>query len=107
MDGAADYGNERQAGEGLARAIKDGIVTREDVFVTSKLWVSSSSVLCGSFADSLLQNTYHAREHVLPAARRSLADWGLEYFDAYLIHFPIALQCSSGFSLASISLTRR
>ena len=27
----ADYGNEKEAGEGLARAIKDGIVKREDV----------------------------------------------------------------------------
>lgn len=35
---AADYGNEKESGEGLARAIKDGIVTREEVFVTSKIW---------------------------------------------------------------------
>lgn len=40
LDGAADYGNEQEAGQGLARAIKEGIVTREEVFVTSKLWVS-------------------------------------------------------------------
>lgn len=39
LDGAADYGNEKEAGEGLARAIKDGVVTRDEVFVTSKLWV--------------------------------------------------------------------
>ena len=31
FDGAADYGNEKEAGEGIARAIKDGLVTREDV----------------------------------------------------------------------------
>lgn len=31
LDGAGDYGNEKEAGEGLARAIKDGIVKREDV----------------------------------------------------------------------------
>lgn len=31
FDGASDYGNEKEAGEGLARAIKDGLVTREDV----------------------------------------------------------------------------
>lgn len=31
----------------------------------------------------------------MPAAKRSLADWGLDYFDLYLIHFPIALKCGS------------
>ena len=31
LDGACDYGNEKEAGEGLARAIKDGIVKREEV----------------------------------------------------------------------------
>ena len=31
LDGAGDYGNEKEAGEGLRRAIADGIVKREDV----------------------------------------------------------------------------
>jgi D-xylose reductase len=31
LDGAGDYGNEKEAGEGLARAIDKGIVNREDV----------------------------------------------------------------------------
>lgn len=31
FDAALDYGNEKEAGEGLARAIKDGLVKREDV----------------------------------------------------------------------------
>lgn len=31
FDGASDYGNEKQAGEGVARAIKDGLVKREDL----------------------------------------------------------------------------
>ena len=39
-----------------------------------------------------LWNTYHAAEHVEAAARRSLADLQLEYFDLYLVHFPIALK---------------
>ncbi|SCZ96472.1 BZ3500_MvSof-1268-A1-R1_Chr8-2g10215 [Microbotryum saponariae] len=75
LDGAADYGNSREAGEGLARAIKDGVVTREEVFVTSKLW-----------------NTNHAYEHVVPAAKHELSLWGLDYFDLYLIHFPVSLE---------------
>lgn len=42
----------------------EGLVKREDLFITSKLW-----------------NTNHAREHVVPAFERSLNDMGLEYLD--------------------------
>lgn len=38
FDGAYDYQNEKEAGEGIQRAIKDGLVKREDIFVTTKLW---------------------------------------------------------------------
>ncbi len=38
FDGAYDYANEKEAGEGIQRAIKDGIVTREEIFITTKLW---------------------------------------------------------------------
>lgn len=34
-------GNEKECGEGLKKAIADGIVKREEVYVVSKLWVSS------------------------------------------------------------------
>lgn len=40
FDGACDYGNEKECGEGVARAIKDGLVKREDLFIVSKLWNS-------------------------------------------------------------------
>lgn len=75
IDSAADYGNELEAGAGIAAAIADGICTRDDLWVTSKLW-----------------NTYHRAEHVRPACERSLADLGLDYLDLYLVHFPIALR---------------
>ncbi|EEP81771.1 NAD(P)H-dependent D-xylose reductase [Uncinocarpus reesii 1704] len=75
FDGACDYGNEVEAGQGVARAIKDGLVKREDLFLVSKLW-----------------NTFHDPEHVEPICKKQLADWGIEYFDLYLIHFPIALK---------------
>lgn len=74
LDGAADYANEKECGAGVARALKEGIVKREELFIVSKLW-----------------NTNHAAAHVEPACRKSLADWGLEYFDLYLIHMPIPL----------------
>ncbi len=75
LDSACDYGNEKQVGEGIKRAIDDGLCSRDDLWITSKLW-----------------NTYHAKEHVRPALERTLVDLGLEYLDLYLIHFPIAQQ---------------
>ena len=39
---------------------------------------------------SVAGNTYHAPEHVRPAAERTLRDLGLDHLDLYLIHFPIA-----------------
>ncbi|KAI0785056.1 Aldo/keto reductase [Abortiporus biennis] len=75
FDGACDYGNEKEAGEGLRRAIADGLVKREDIFITSKLW-----------------NTSHKYEHAKAAAKYQLNLWGIDYFDLFLIHFPIALE---------------
>ena len=74
LDSACDYGNEREAGEGLATAIGDGVVSRDDVWVTSKLW-----------------NTYHRPEHVRPALERTLKDLRLDELDLYHVHFPISL----------------
>lgn len=73
IDGAQDYANEKECGEGVRRAIDEGIIKREDIFITSKLW-----------------NTFHSKEHAVEMAKRSLQDWGLEYLDLFLIHFPIA-----------------
>jgi len=74
LDGACDYGNEKEAGEGVRRAIADGLVKREDIFITTKLW-----------------NTFHAHDHVKALAKKQLEDWGLDYFDLYLVHFPVSL----------------
>jgi len=74
LDGAGDYGNEKEAGEGVRRAIADGLVKREDLFITSKLW-----------------NTFHAREHVQVMTKKQLGLWGIDYFDLFLVHFPISL----------------
>jgi D-xylose reductase len=45
------------------------------LWITSKLW-----------------NTFHRPEHVKAACEKSLSDLGVNYLDAYLIHFPIALK---------------
>lgn len=59
----------------MKRAIDEGIVKREDMFITTKLW-----------------NTYHRKEHVRDACVKSMKDLGVDYLDLYLIHFPIALK---------------
>ncbi len=38
FDTASKYGNEEFVGEALKRAIQDGLVKREDLFITTKLW---------------------------------------------------------------------
>lgn len=73
IDSASDYGNEVEVGQGIARAIEEGICTREELWITSKLW-----------------NTFHAPEHVQLALEKSLSDLRLDYLDLYSIHFPIA-----------------
>lgn len=75
LDSAADYGNEAEVGAGIRRALQQKLCTREELWITSKLW-----------------NTFHRPEHVGPACERSLADLGVEQLDLYLIHFPISLK---------------
>ncbi|KAA6415423.1 MAG: NAD(P)H-dependent D-xylose reductase xyl1 [Lasallia pustulata] len=75
FDGACDYGNEVEAGQGVAHAIKDGLVKRSDLFLVSKLW-----------------NSFHDGDRVEPICKKQLSDWGIDYFDLYIVHFPISLK---------------
>ena len=59
----------------MARAIKEGIVKRSDLFIVSKLW-----------------NSFHDHERVEPICKKQLQDWGIDYFDLYIVHFPISLK---------------
>lgn len=73
FDGAMDYGNEKEVGEGLNKAISEGIVNREELIIVSKLW-----------------NTYHHPQNVELAVQKVLKDLRIEYLDIFYIHFPIA-----------------
>nr|WP_282116498.1 aldo/keto reductase [Cellulophaga baltica] len=75
IDCAAAYGNEKEVGNAIAEAIKQGLVTRNDLWVTSKLW-----------------NASHGEENVVPALNQTLEDIQLDYLDLYLIHWPVALK---------------
>jgi len=75
IDCAAVYLNEEEIGDALQYAQEKGIVSREELWVTSKLW-----------------NTEHERQHVVPALEKTLADLKLRYLDMYLIHWPVVIR---------------
>jgi diketogulonate reductase-like aldo/keto reductase len=72
FDTAAAYYNEEAVGKAIARAIADGLTTREELFIVTKLWVQDAS--------------YEAAK---VAIRTSLEKLGLDYVDLYLFHQPM------------------
>src|SRR5215472_12697670 len=75
FDCAERYRNEREVGEALRGGRAAGGISREDIFVTTKLW-----------------NSNHRPERVKSAFDASLDRLGLTYLDLYLIHTPFAFQ---------------
>jgi len=69
LDCAKIYNNEALVGQALTRAITEGGVSREDMFVVTKLWM-------GDF------------KNPEAALRASLENLQLEYIDCYMIHWP-------------------
>lgn len=68
IDTAMIYGNERIVGA----AVNSGIVPREQIFITSKVW-----------------NSDHGYESTIKAFNTTLKRLNLNYLDLYLIHWPV------------------
>lgn len=72
IDAAWVYKNQDEVGEAIKEAISSGIVTREELWVTTKLW-----------------NDFHSKDAVEPHLRDSLRQLQLDYVDLYLVHWPV------------------
>ncbi len=70
IDTAAIYGNEA----GVGKAIKNSGVAREELFITTKLW-----------------NAHHEYDAALKAFDESMKRLDCDYFDLYLIHWPLPM----------------
>ena len=72
IDTAAAYGNEEGVGQGIREGLAEAGITREELFITSKVW-----------------NSDLGYESTLAAYETSLKNLGLDYLDLYLIHWPV------------------
>jgi alcohol dehydrogenase (NADP+) len=75
FDCAFIYGNEPEIGQAISDAISNKEVTRNELWITSKLW-----------------NNRHKKADVQPSIEITLASLKLDYLDLYLIHWPVALK---------------
>ncbi|XP_023922371.2 non-functional NADPH-dependent codeinone reductase 2 [Quercus suber] len=76
FDSAALYQSEQPLGEAIDAALGLGLIkSRDDLFITSKLWCSDAHHDC-----------------VLPAIQKTLKNLKLEYIDLYLVHWPVSVK---------------
>lgn len=73
IDTATAYGNEEAVGKAVARAIADGITTREELFITTKVWVSDMKT----------------EETAYEAVKACLKRLDMDYADLILLHQPM------------------
>ena len=71
IDTARIYGNEEMVGQGINEGLESTGLNREDLFITSKLWLED-----------------YGRANVDQAYNHSIQRLGLDYLDLYLMHWP-------------------
>lgn len=72
IDCAERYGNQKEIGATLKEIFAEGKVKRQDLFITSKVFVNNLLPEC-----------------ILQSAKTTLADLQLDYLDLLLIHWPL------------------
>ncbi|NP_001413559.1 aldo-keto reductase family 1 member C13 isoform 3 [Mus musculus] len=75
VDTAYAYQVEEEIGQAIQSKIKAGVVKREDLFITTKLW-------CTCFRPELVK----------PALEKSLKKLQLDYVDLYIMHYPVPMK---------------
>ena len=84
IDCASVYGNEHLIGAALRTVLNSGLISREELWITSKLW-----------------NDKHDEADVIASCQQSLKDLQLEYLDLYLIHWPFPNYHAPGVDVSS------
>jgi alcohol dehydrogenase (NADP+) len=84
IDCASVYGNEKEIGQALAKLISSGLIKREELWITSKVW-----------------NNMHDEGQVIASCKQTLADLQLDYLDLYLVHWPFPNYHAPGCDVSS------
>lgn len=86
FDCASVYGNEKQIGNVFKKAFDEGLVNREDLYITSKVW-----------------NDKHGEGKVIESCLQSIEDLGIGYIDLYFMHWPYPNYHAKGCDVTSRS----
>ncbi|XP_041366680.1 1,5-anhydro-D-fructose reductase-like [Gigantopelta aegis] len=72
LDCAALFRNEVAVGHAIKHLIVEGVINRQQLFISSKLW-----------------NTCHQPDLVRTSLKKTISDLGVGYLDLYLMHWPM------------------
>jgi len=84
IDCASVYGNEHLIGQSFKEILDSGLIKREELWITSKVW-----------------NDMHGEGDVLLSCAKSLKDLKLDYLDLFLVHWPFPNFHAKGVDVSS------